>query len=327
MKLSIVIPMYNGSATIRRCLDALFASSRRPDQVIIVDDGSTDNSLAIVREYPVQIVAMPDGPRGAAIARNWGAEHATGDVLIFIDADAAVHRDTLALIERYLTRQPDIDALFGSYDDEPAGQSYISRYKNLLHHYVHQNSKREASSFWTGCGAMRASVFAVSGGFNPAYAMIEDIELGVRLRRQGYRIWLCHDVQVTHLKEWTFASLLRTDIWGRAVPWTRLILHSGKLPSDLNLNAANRVSAIAGWCAVLGLFAGLFISIFGLASLALVVVILILNFDLYQFFVQRGGLGFGVVAVALHWLYLLYSSAVFGGMWILWRLRILRVSD
>lgn len=326
MKLSIVIPIYNGSATIRRCLDALFLSSRCPDQVIVVDDGSIDNSMTIAREYPVQLVSMSNGPRGAAIARNLGAEHATGDVLIFIDADVAVHTDTLALIERYLTEQPNIDGLFGSYDDKPAGQSYIARYKNLLHHYVHQNSKREASSFWTGCGAMRASVFAVSGGFNPAYAMIEDIELGVRLRQRGYRIWLCHDVQVAHLKEWTFASLLRTDIWGRAVPWTRLILQSGKLPSDLNLNTASRVSAIAGWCVLFDLFAGWFNANFWLASFVLAGVILVLNFDLYRFFVQRGGFGFGVVAVGLHWLYLLYSSAVFVGMWILWRLQIFRAS-
>lgn len=327
MKLSIVIPIYNGSATIRRCLDALVASSRRPDQVIIVDDGSTDNSMTLAREYPVQIVAMPNGPRGAAIARNCGAEHAAGDVLIFIDADVAVHPDTLALIEHYLTTHPEIAALFGSYDDEPAGQSYIARYKNLLHHYVHQNSKREASSFWTGCGAMRASVFAASGGFDPAYAMIEDIELGVRLCQRGHRIWLCRDVQVTHLKEWTFISLLQTDIFGRAVPWTRLILQSGKLPSDLNLNAASRVSATASWCVLIGLFIGWCVPIFWLASLALSIVILALNFDLYRFFVQRGGFGFGVVAVGLHWLYLLYSSAVFVGMWILWRLRIFRVSD
>ena len=116
--------------------------------------------------------------------------------------------------------------------------------RNLLHHYVHQTGHEDASTFWCGCGAIRRAVFLETGGFNGGFGdpSIEDIEFGYRLRRAGRRIRLAKDVQVTHLKRWTARSLLRTDIFARAVPWTRLIIRSRMLPNDLNVKSSARAS-------------------------------------------------------------------------------------
>jgi hypothetical protein len=208
-----------------------------------------------------------------------------------------------------------VAALFGSYDLHPPARGLVTRYKNLLHHYVHQHSRREASTFWAGCGAIRRHVFAALGGFDESYPhpSIEDIELGTRLRRAGHRVWLCPDVQVTHLKHWTFASLLRSDVFDRAIPWTRLIFRLGHLPADLNLDARNRLSALMAWAILVLLILGFWSSWKWMNVLPVVAATTLvgLNVDLYWFFARQGGIRFAVGAISLHFLYLLYSSLIF----------------
>jgi GT2 family glycosyltransferase len=83
--------------------------------------------------------------------------------------------------------------VFDSYDDETGEKNFISQYKNLFHHFVHQQSNTEAVTFWAGCGAIRQEIFDKVGGFDTArYARpsIEDIELGYWMRRMGYRLML-----------------------------------------------------------------------------------------------------------------------------------------
>jgi hypothetical protein len=112
------------------------------------------------------------------------------------------------------------------------------------HCFVHQNGKRTASTFWSGCGAIRRSVFLKYGGFDESYQRpaIEDIELGYRLSRNHCKIVLDKNIVVKHLKRWTFWGLLKTDVFDRGIPWTELILRDRFLPNDLNLQVSQRIS-------------------------------------------------------------------------------------
>jgi GT2 family glycosyltransferase len=136
-----------------------------------------------------------------------------------------VHPDTLARFAARFAADPALDAVMGTYDDTPAAPNFLSQYKNLFHHYVHQHCDGSISTFWSGCGAIRRPLFLTCGGFDaqryrcPA---IEDIELGTRLHAAGYRIVLDRRITATHLKRWTLGSLLKTDIVNRGVPWVRL---------------------------------------------------------------------------------------------------------
>jgi GT2 family glycosyltransferase len=230
--MSVVIPAYQSARHLTRCLEALGASTRLPLESLVVDDGSTDGGGSVAERYGAKVLRVPDGPRGPAVARNLGAAHALGDVVLFLDADVAVHPDTVAKVAEVFDAHPDVAAVFGSYDDRPADPSMVSQYRNLLHHYVHQRGRQEASTFWAGCGAVRCDVFRTVGGFDERYThpSIEDIELGGRLRDGGYRVWLRPEIQVTHLKRWSLGAMIRSDIVDRAIPWTRLILARGTLP-------------------------------------------------------------------------------------------------
>jgi len=122
---------------------------------------------------------------GPAEARNAGARVASGDVLVFLDADVAVHADTLEKIALRLGERPHLDAIFGAYDDCPAAPGTVSRFRNLLRHYFHLRSAGKAYTFWAGCGAIRRSAFEATAGFPESYteASIEDVEFGRNLDR------------------------------------------------------------------------------------------------------------------------------------------------
>jgi len=310
--ISVIIPVYNGADSLERCLQAVLASDGPFYECIVVDDGSTDRSRTIAGEFPmVRIVDISDGPKGPAYARNRGARAARGAILFFVDADIVLSSGALRRVASLFQERTDVAAVFGSYDSRPAAAGVVSRYRNLLHHFVHQNGNREASTFWAGCGAIRRSVFEKIGGFDEKRfrrPSIEDIELGYRLRQFRYRILLEKKLQGTHLKRWTLPSMIRTDIVGRAVPWSRLILQTNNIPDDLNLKVGQRASFI------LAVLACVFLVLSGAqsqwlgASAAAFLGVVALNRKLYLFFFRQRGVLFAMACVALHLLYYLYSG-------------------
>lgn len=328
---SVIIPVHNGGKYIDRCLDALIASSYPTFEIIVVDECSTDETVAIARQKGLTILQLP-GQSGPAAARNFGAQHAQGDILLFIDSDVTVRRETVALVVDNFQRYPDIAAVFGSYDDDPAEENFISQYRNLFHHFHHQNSNREASTFWAGCGAIRKKVFEEMGGFDQKRYLkpsIEDIELGYRIHKRGYKMLLDKKLQVKHIKRWEFLPMLRTDIFQRAIPWSLLILETRLMPKDLNLKMSHRFSSISVALMILMIpffllshlkFYGIPVaSIAGLFLLTLLINLLILNRRLYGFYARRRGLRFMMGVIPLHLLYYLYSGLSFVFCWITYR--------
>jgi glycosyltransferase involved in cell wall biosynthesis len=241
--ISVIVPVYNSARFLRSCLEHLRQSTDTDYECIVVDDGSTDDSAATAREFGVRVI-QGGGRRGPAYARNLGAREATGDILFFIDADVCVYPHTLTRVRSNFNQDPALSAVIGSYDDQPESQDFLSMYRNLMHCYVHHNARREACTFWSGCGAIRKSVFQEYSGFDESYdrPAIEDIELGYRMARDGKKMVLDASIMVKHLKRWSFLGLVKTDIVDRGIPWTELILRDRKLPNDLNLQLSQRVS-------------------------------------------------------------------------------------
>lgn len=309
LSISIIVPVYNGGAAFGRCLDALLMLRPAPHEIIVVADGDSDGSRQLALGRGVRVIEL-DTPRGPDVARNLGAQAASGDVLYFVDADVAVHPDVLHKIRETFAANPDISAIIGSYDDSPTETNFASQYKNLTHHYVHQTGREEASTFWGACGAVRREAFEAVGGFHMGYRAIEDIELGYRLKAAGYRIRLRKDLQVTHLKHWTLASQVRTDFFGRALPWTRLIHRDKQLINDLNLDVSSRLSTLLVGLLLLTLPL-LWLPIMWIVAGFCMVGLLVLNRDLYHFLLRKRGIWFALRAIPWHWFYYFYSGAAF----------------
>lgn len=309
--LSVIVPARNAAVLLDRVLSVWKSPGRSDLELIVVDDASTDGTADAARRYADRVLRLPER-RGPAAARNAGARTGRGDIFLFVDADVRAAADTADLVARAFHDSPGLDALFGSYDDRPAETNFLSQFKNLLHHYVHQNAAEDAATFWAGCGAVRKKAFLDVGGFSETYALpsIEDVEFGYRLKASGKTIRLLKSLQVTHLKRWTFAGLLRSDIAGRAIPWTRLACERG-LPRDLNFRVSARLSAVLAWLVPLGLAAGAWQRPGLILAAAAAVLLLLINRPLYRFFRNKRGPLFAARAILWHGLYLLYASAVF----------------
>ena len=325
---SVIIPVYNGGKQLDQCLEALTASSYQWFEIIVVDDNSSDDSAEISWKKGARVFQLTH-QSGPAIARNHGALRAHGDILFFIDADVVVQRDSIARVAENFSNHPEISAVFGSYDNNPAELNFLSQYKNLYHHFVHQQASSNAVTFWAGCGAVRRGVFNAVGGFLQRYQKpsIEDIELGYRMRGMGHQILLDKDLQVKHLKRWETGSLLRSDILHRAVPWSQLVLESHCMINELNLTLAQRISAVLVGLSLVTFPFSFFRPELLYAILFFLTMVLILNRRLYRFFIARKGLKFAGMAFPLQLFYFFYSGTTFVICWALHTLGIERSSQ
>ncbi len=312
MKISAIIPVYNGGENFIRCLHSLSTANPQPFEIIVVANGDDDGSALAAQEHGVKVLAMPERC-GPAQARNLGAQMAVGDIFYFVDADVRVPVDVFQRISSIFTDEPELAALIGSYDDEPGAANFVSQYKNLLHHYVHQSGNIEAATFWGACGAIRKEIFLDLGGFNPVYdrPAIEDIELGYRIRKAGYQIRLLKGLQVQHLKRWTPTSLIKTDIFDRAIPWTRINLQNRVFPSELNLNWSNRISVVLIFTLFLVLIGSFWLPRLSIAAGVAAVLLVVINFAVYRFFLDKRGIFFTLCVLPWHWLYYFYSGLGF----------------
>ncbi|HEX7023990.1 MAG TPA: glycosyltransferase family 2 protein, partial [Gemmatimonadales bacterium] len=185
--LSVIVPAYQAASLLPDTLGALRASTS-PGldwELIVVDDGSDDASAELAAPFADRVVRLAAPAGGPAGARNAGARVARGEWLFFVDADVRVHSDTLLRFRDSVLAHPDASAIFGAYDDTPAAPGMVSRYRNLLHRYVHLRGAGPAETFWGGLGGVRADLFRRLGGFDPGRyprPQIEDIEFGYRLR-------------------------------------------------------------------------------------------------------------------------------------------------
>jgi len=250
---------------------------------------------------------------GPAAARNRGLQQARWEVLLFLDADVEVQPDLVGRVALILAGDGEPSAVFGSYDDDPAAPGLVSRYRNLLHHWVHQHAREEASTFWSGCGAVRRRVLEEAGGFPESYAepSIEDIALGARLRNLGHRIRLDRTLQVKHLKRWTFANMVRTDLMKRAIPWSQLMVGQRRLLNDLNVDSTGRASVVLLGLASLGLIAATVWPFAAVPAFAVILLLVVVNLPFYRFLAHRRSWWFAVRAIPLHWLYYLLCGVGF----------------
>ncbi len=334
VRLSVVMPAHRGGPDLRRSIEALLDSDldRARWELIVAVDGDAmradpSDAAPIALEHADVVVRLPGKARGPSYVRNRGAEVARGDILVFVDSDVCVHPDTLRRFLELFDREPDLMAAFGTYDDRPAAPDAVSKYRNLLHHYVHMTNAGPAETFWAGCGAIRTETFHEIGMYDEWHfssPQIEDIELGRRLRRNGHRIVLDDTIQACHLKQWTLASVVLTDLKSRGVPWSRLLLHEGPSPGAMTLNISPKHRICVALTAVIfGVLpaAAVFRAWWPLAvSASCALGVLALNAGFYRLLWRVAGLRVAVAAVPLLILFYLANglSAISG--WLIYSL-------
>lgn len=181
--ISVVIPAYNEAKNIAECLDSLKEQATPADEIIVVDNASTDNTGAIAKKHGAYVIR--ESKKGVGAARKAGFKAAQGDIIISTDADCTFPKNWIAKIKKHFVKNPHIVAVYGAP---------LFTYANpIKRHVVH----RAYTAFLTinellgkrGTGgsnfAIRASIYHLSPGFNKHLKMFEDIKLGQDLARLG----------------------------------------------------------------------------------------------------------------------------------------------
>jgi GT2 family glycosyltransferase len=236
---SIVVPAYNASATISRCLAACAAQTYPAHEIIVVDDGSTDGTAAVARAVPGTIV-IAQVNAGPATARNAGARAATGDLVVFTDADCVPHPDWIEALAD--TLPPTVAGLGGTYalanpESWLAGciQAEIAaRHAGFMDGLPPEAAAVDVDFLGSFNVAFRRDVFLAAGGFDPRFraASAEDNDLSYRLTAAGQTLCFTPAAVVAHYHPEQVWPYLRTQ--ARHGYWRVFLysLHPGRSGGD-----------------------------------------------------------------------------------------------
>ncbi|MFC1850536.1 glycosyltransferase family 2 protein [candidate division CSSED10-310 bacterium] len=313
VSVSVVIPVKDSGRTLAACLQSIRESTPPPVEIIMVDDGSTDDSLQIAQAYPlVRIIHTARQSRGVARARNLGAQAARGEVILFIDSDIVVQPDAFTVIKEKFD-DPAIQAIVGLLSPETEYRNFSSDYKNLWIHYTYLIQPHTTSLFYTSIAAIRRSLFLECGGFDEFYRRpgLEDTDFGNKLYKLGYAVHLTPELQVRHLKYYRLSDLFKLD-YHRAMGLVKIQLRrglsgvkAGNLSSvPLSFILSIPPASLCCFALLLGLSTGhyFFIMLSGVLGLLSIV----LNRGILSFLYQQRGILFTLRTI----LFLLSDSIV-----------------
>ncbi|MDE2181834.1 MAG: glycosyltransferase family 2 protein [Alphaproteobacteria bacterium] len=213
---SVVIPAHNAADTLGRALESVFAQTRPPQEVIVVDDGSTDATGDVARSYAargVNILARPVR-EGAAAARNAGVRAATGDWVAFLDADDEWLPSKLERQMAAIDRQPEaIFAFCASHEIAPDGRLLGDTYGGRPVTAGRDMWKALLASNFVATPTVlaRRSVLAALGGFDESLKVAEDQDMWIRLALAGASVYVPESLVAVHvrprsLSSWTLAD-------------------------------------------------------------------------------------------------------------------------
>ncbi|MEI5100021.1 glycosyltransferase family 2 protein [Streptomyces sp. PmtG] len=257
-RISVIIPCYNDEGTLAMCVESVRRQSFSASEVIVVDDCSTDGSLQVAESLNVTVV-RPERNGGPSVARNLGAEHASGTCLFFLDSDVALEPGSLAAARDHLARAAGTGAICGVLDYESLLNDHpLQRYRAIQLHswWTEKNGEEGVSeeSSLTGLHsalfAIRADVFRQVGGFDTALRVTEEQDLGHRLRGSGYDVRVTDAIRGRHNHDASLRVLLpkvleRSRIAGPLGRWRERGVPGGSraraLAGALVLSAATAV--------------------------------------------------------------------------------------
>jgi glycosyltransferase involved in cell wall biosynthesis len=300
--ISIIIPNYNGEATIGICLAAVFASRHPNFEVIVVDDGSTDSSVAMIRRHPCRLVRL-ERRGGTSRARNVGAFHARGDILFFTDADCILDPATLSIAAAASAAHGSGAIIGGTYASTAYDDTFLGNFQaGFINHYETRNA--DNPDYIAGHAMiMDAKAFEESGGFSENFLdVIEDVEFSHRMRRAGFRLVMDPAIEVRHIFNFTLRRSL-ANAFRKALFWTGYSLANGDALGDSGTASVElKLNVLAAaLCLVLALCLPLTGNLVLAAAITGVMVgNLMISRRLFMAFHARGGFRFAAAAAAYY---------------------------
>ncbi|MCC3765895.1 glycosyltransferase family 2 protein [Glycomyces sp. TRM65418] len=294
LTVSAIVPCHDAADTIRACIEALANQTRAPDEIIVVDDASTDDSARIAAGYDCRVITS-ERNRGPSAARNTAIAAAGGDVLFCVDADVALRPDAVANALALLEADDDLDIVHGTYEPEPqTGTGVVERYLVLREAHWRHRFAGPANVVVFAVAAVRREVFDRFGPLDERLRDCEDVEYSARMAGRA-SIVITETVAGRHDAGSTLLRALRTQ-WRRAVP-----LASLRPDPPVRLERINRMRSLAATALALALLplAVLYPPLL-LGSAAAIAFALAADAGLIRYFARHAGRAAAVRLTAVH---------------------------
>ncbi len=229
---SVIIPAYNAEKTIRVCLDALLSQTIPPNEIILVDDGSTDQTQEIAKIYSLLKIISQEN-KGPAKARNAGAREAKSDIILFLDSDCVPSANWLEEMLKPFEKEK-VAGVQGAYKTHQT--SLVAKFDQVDIEYRYEKMSRSTKLDWIGSysAGYRKKIFLDEKGFDETFpkASGEDAELSYRMSEKGYLLVFAPTAIVYHTHPETLAKYLNIKYY-RAYWRMRMYLkHPGKAVAD-----------------------------------------------------------------------------------------------
>lgn len=308
---SLIVPCYNDERTLRPCLESVYAQIRLPDEVLVVDDQSTDRSRRILRDFPCRVVrtARNSGP---AAARNRGVRETSGEIVFFLDADVALSPDAVGNAVRILAENPQYACAYGNYATTPMiGESVVERYRALHAHYWRARAVGRVPTVVFALCAIRRSVLNELGPLDESLRASEDVEYSNRMTPR-HSILLTSDITGRHDDESELLPMLTKQF--KRSQW--IVPVAAAHPGPAGLRANRRRGLVAAALSVLTLpLAVIGLPLLGVPA-AFFLLFVLADPGLLRLALREGGRRFVLAVAALHFLAQLaiVSGAVYGGV-------------
>ena len=232
MKYSVVIPLYNKQKYIVSALRSVLAQTFEDFEIIVVDDGSQDDSLQMAMSVQdKKIRVLHQNNQGVAVARNVGIENAEGEYISFLDADDTWEPNYLEKIDEIVKKYPESDIFVTAYKiDLGEGKKNISRQLPLkegcLTSYW-ETLDNKYDFVWTSATTVRKKALINAGLFCPGEKIGQDLDMWARVARNNPRVAYTSNICVTYNRK--AESNARTRV---KIAWARAFIHD--LEEELN---------------------------------------------------------------------------------------------
>jgi glycosyltransferase involved in cell wall biosynthesis len=170
---SVIMPAYNAAEHIAEALESALAQDWRPLEIVVVDDGSTDDTAAIVARYP-DVVYVRQENQGPSAARNAAAEHSSGEFVANFDSDDLLPTTSVSDQAGFLLAHPEVGAVFGRQE-----------WMNAPDWMARDTVYGDVDGIPLSSVMFRRNVFFDLGGYDTSFVHGEDMDLLVRMRERG----------------------------------------------------------------------------------------------------------------------------------------------
>ena len=294
--LSVIIPAYNEEKVIKKCLDAVFKIKKLNLNVIVVDDGSEDNTSKIVSKYPCKLLKNKKNI-GAALSKNKAIKFAKFNFILIIDANSIVLEGAVEKMFFYLKSKKNLSGINGMWNFKTPSNYFFSKVQALDTHYQMKIMKKDKFSFYWGNGSIiKKNVFLKSGGFSSYYkkAGCEDYEIIFRMNNNK-KFFIPGIVSINHHFPSFFFNGIKKYIFRTALFIQTYLFYKNKVNSNDNWHTTNKnfLSLLCSYLLLICLFGGIFLNnlIYSVSFVSFLLLIFN-NFGKIKFIFKKTGIYF-----------------------------------